>query len=179
MLCSPASKNQSRQRSNSVLNVPELCQICRRPQPEHCRLHYHAHVYSLSRRWRNLQHIDNFMNQRFHGNLPRGNPSQRVAVVDISATTGVIFHKELSVTTLPKFLSGESPLPALRIFVVQDLFPDVIELFGSTFDIDPSFFSAHIYDLDWFSKNSSAANFAPSKSTLQEQQFHQFRYLQA
>ena len=119
------------------------------------------------------------MNQRFHGNLPRGNPSQRVAVVDISATTGVIFHKELSVTTLPKFLSGESPLPALRIFVVQDLFPDVIELFGSTFDIDPSFFSAHIYDLDWFSKNSSAANFAPSKSTLQEQQFHQFRYLQA
>jgi len=165
--------------SNSLLNKREPCQICRRPQIEHYRLPYHAYVYSLSQRWRNLQHIDNFMNQPFHRTPPKGNPSLRLAVVDLSATAGVVFREELSITTLAKFLSSESPLPALRIFLVQDLFPDVIELLGSNFDIDPSFFSTHIYDLDWFGKSSSAATFSPSKSTLQEQQFHQFRYLQA
>lgn len=39
---------------------------------------------------------------------------------------------------------GTEPRPKLRLFVVEDLSRDVIEQFGSTFDVDPSF-SARIW----------------------------------
>jgi hypothetical protein len=168
--------------SDSRLSMSDLCQICRRPQNEHNRLPYHAYVYSLSRRWRNLQHLDNFMNNPFHGILPKGKPNPRIAVLDISETDGIVFLNEFTnVDTLSNFLNNDSGnhLPSLRIFLLQDLFPELIEFIGANFDVDPAFFSAHIYDLDWFSKSASAATVSPSKSHLQQQRFRQFRYLEA
>jgi len=169
-------------KSDIRLNVLDLCQICRRPQIEHNRHSYHAYVHSLSRRWRNLQHLDDFMNRPFHGILPKGQPNPRIAVLDISATDGIVFHNEFShVDPLANFLDSElgKHLPTLRIFLVQDLLPDLIEFIGTKFDVDPAVFSAHIYDLDWFSKSSSAATVSPTKSHLQQQRFLQFRYLEA
>lgn len=168
--------------SDTRLNGLDICQICRRPQIEHNRLPYHAYVYSLTRRWRNLQHLDNFMNQPFHRILPKGQPNPRAAVVDVSAIDGIVSLNEFTnVNILSKFMDDElgNPPSALRIFVVQDLFPELIEFIGAKFNVDPAFFSAHIYDLDWFSKSSSAATVAPSKSNLQQQRFRQFRYLEA
>ncbi|KAK4450284.1 hypothetical protein QBC34DRAFT_403192 [Podospora aff. communis PSN243] len=40
--------------------------------------------------------------------------------------------------------------PRLRLFVVEDLSRAVIEQLGSTFDIDPEFFRAHVFDWVWF-----------------------------
>jgi hypothetical protein len=37
-----------------------------------------------------------------------------------------------------------------RLFVVEDLSREVIELLGAKFDIDPSFFRAHINDYAWY-----------------------------
>ena len=157
------------------MNGLDLCQICRRRQIDHNRLPYHAHVHSLCRRWKNLQHLDNFMNQPFHHIQPKGEPNPRVAIFDVSDR--ITFREEFThVDTLSSFLGGElgKRPPALRIFLLQDLFPDLIEFIGTNFDVDPAFFSSHIYDLDWFSKTSSTATVSPGKSILQQQKFQQY-----
>jgi hypothetical protein len=168
--------------SSTDLDLLEPCRICGCPEIDHNRPPYHAHVHSLCRRWRNLQHLDNYMNQPFHRNLPKGQPNPRVAVFDVSSTVGLAFRNEFThVHALSNFLDGEreNGPPTLRIFVIQDLFPDLIEFMGANFDVDPAFFSSHIYDLDWFSKTPSAATVSPGKTNLQQLRFRQFRYLEA
>jgi hypothetical protein len=46
--------------------------------------------------------------------------------------------------------ADEKSRPKLRLFVVEDLSRTVIEQLGSTFDIDPEFFRAHVFDWVWF-----------------------------
>jgi len=38
----------------------------------------------------------------------------------------------------------------LRLYVVEDLSRDVIELLGNKYDIDPAFFRSHIVDFAWY-----------------------------
>ena len=49
-------------------------------------------------------------------------------------------------------ISDEEPekQPPLRLYVVEDLSRDVIELLGSHLDIEPSFFRSHIMDYAWY-----------------------------
>ncbi|KAM4057052.1 putative Mg2+ transporter zinc transport protein [Hirsutella rhossiliensis] len=44
---------------------------------------------------------------------------------------------------------GQEEGARLRLFVVEDLSREVIEKFGSKFDVDPSFFRSHLMDYVW------------------------------
>ena len=132
-----------------------LCQQCGKLQTEHNRQPYHAYVHSLCGRWRRLQHLDNFMNEPFHRALPRGRPSPSVAIIDVS-TLGITLEGEFTeAASLLKYLDSSSSGARSRYFVIEDLSVDIIELRGTRFDVEPEFFSAHIYSLDWFSRCSS------------------------
>lgn len=45
-------------------------------------------------------------------------------------------------------------LPKTNLIVVEDLSRDVIELLGSRFDVDPSFFREHLADYAWYNIGS-------------------------
>jgi hypothetical protein len=54
-------------------------------------------------------------------------------------------------------LDGSLDTPTLRLFLVEDLSQQVIELFGSRYDIDPLFFREQIGDYNWFNTRDSWA----------------------
>lgn len=45
---------------------------------------------------------------------------------------------------------GENKSVKTRLFVVEDLSRNVIELLGNHFKVDPSFFREHIVDYAWY-----------------------------
>lgn len=47
-------------------------------------------------------------------------------------------------------IPSKDPSTKLKLYVVEDLSREVIELFGSKFEIDPAFFREHIMDHAWY-----------------------------
>lgn len=68
--------------------------------------------------------------------------------------SGVVNHLTIKTShALEDALRSEERMPdpgvELRLYVVEDLSRDVIELLGSAYDIEPAFFRAHILDFAW------------------------------
>jgi hypothetical protein len=134
-------------------------------QPGH---RYHKYIRCLGKSWPQLRLLDDFMSHVSHEISKRC--LKNVIQVDVSAVQ--VSFKEVDQLGL------SFPNSGLRILLLEDLTPDLIEAIGSTFDVDPLFFSAHLYDQDWFSRHSSPATVSSSATRIRERRFQQIRYLE-
>lgn len=66
-----------------------------------------------------------------------------------------------------------------RLFVVEDLSRDVIEILGSHFQIDPSFFRAHILDYAWYNVRDPYRDPPNLNIVARHQPWVQFRFAMA
>lgn len=100
----------------------------------------------------------------------------RITVYDLS-TDG---HEETPVEDLKDFLTKPPPNDKpTRLFVVQDLSPEVIELLGDKLRVDPAVFLTHIWTKNWYNKGVSQSLVSPSHSGMARQSFVRFRYVVA
>jgi hypothetical protein len=125
---------------------------------------YLAHIKSLSSSWRTLRHLADWIQvgtTPLRWNELKNHPEQRQQRVN---KTNIKFI-EYQPATVPRTVPIETPgalqellhslshershEPPLRLFVVEDLSQQVIELLGSRFDIDPLFFREQIDDYVW------------------------------
>ncbi|KAL8686853.1 MAG: hypothetical protein Q9224_005320 [Gallowayella concinna] len=66
-----------------------------------------------------------------------------------------------------------------RLFVVQDLSRDVMELLGSQLDVDPMFFRGHISDYTWYNIRDPWIELPDMHIVAREQSFSHVRYAHA
>ena len=137
---------------------------------------YHSYVHNLAKRWRHLQHLDDFMAS--HETQSGSISDTHVTIIDIchgcQRDSGFT-----SVVNLSAFLDNTPPKECSRLFLVENISRDFIEYLGTHFDIDPAMFSSHIYGFDWFGRCSSATTVPSLPSGLRTQEFAHFRYLEA
>lgn len=81
-------------------------------------------------------------------------------------------------------LEGEAEEPddenrQLRLFIVEDLSRDVIELLGAHFDIEPTFFREHIVDYAWYNVRDRWINHPALNATTKQQRWVQLRFVTA
>lgn len=120
-------------------------------------------------------------------NLIKKDPDERerrfakmkVAFVEYGAKTSPAVDIIEDVAKLKEVLHGLSheegkPLP-LRLFVVEDLSQQVIELLGARFDIDPLFFREQIEDYVWHNLGAAAAMPPPLMSDMKNRSWFRVR----
>ncbi|KAF1929849.1 uncharacterized protein M421DRAFT_419616 [Didymella exigua CBS 183.55] len=130
---------------------------------------YLAHVKALSRTWRPLRHLADFMQvgtSPLHWRYLHF-PENQTELKDRRAKTNVTYieYKPLKdsqpvpvtidsadklKTTLAALSHDPPGAPPLRLFIVEDLSTEVIEQLGSRFDVDPLFFREQIEDNVWY-----------------------------
>ncbi|KAL8807135.1 MAG: hypothetical protein Q9200_004790 [Gallowayella weberi] len=66
-----------------------------------------------------------------------------------------------------------------RLFVVEDLSRDVIEILGSQLDVDPMFFRGHISDYTWYNTRDPWIELPDMNIVAREQSFSHTRYAHA
>jgi hypothetical protein len=117
----------------------------------------------------------------FHGGAihPAGQSTPRCAVIDTSANGVLVRGSFTNILDLQPLLDVSSCTSDARLFVIEDLSVDFIELFGSRLHIDPAFFSSHVYALGWYSRCPSPTTIPPSRSNVKTRLFLQFRYIEA
>ncbi|KAJ8117965.1 hypothetical protein OPT61_g961 [Boeremia exigua] len=146
---------------------------------------YLNHVKRLSKNWTNLQQLVEFM---AIGTTPLQSPyfkdGEREERVSRTKVTFIEFRPEKKphVTPITKHtelretlngLASETAIPPLRLFVVEDLSQQVIELLGARFDIDPLFFREQIEDNVWHNLRDTGA--MPPSLTCSTRQRSWFR----
>lgn len=120
---------------------------------------YLSHIKSLIPGWPHLRYLADFLEV---STVPTKwqflNPSERaeraarinIASLDFSPGHETETCQISSIKELDHFLNQPPPARSeARLFVVEDLSRSVVEALGSTFDIDPQFFRAHICDYMW------------------------------
>lgn len=146
---------------------------------------YLAHVKTLSRSWKSLRHLADFMQvgttplQWKYLNLPE-NHEERDERCSRTNVTYIEYKPEKDPKPVPINLADDlkktlasltynpSEAPPLRLFIVEDLSRDVIELLGSRFDVDPLFFREQIEDYVWHNLRDPWA-MAPSLTSSTKQ----------
>lgn len=63
------------------------------------------------------------------------------------------------------------------LFILEDISRDVIEFFGSTYDIDPLFWRGHISDYLWFNTRDPWVELDDLPHISRDRNFYQFRYV--
>jgi len=92
-----------------------------------------------------------------------------------SGTTSKRDYKEIS--TITESIKEEATEGTIfQLYVIEDLSRDIIELFGSTFDIEPHFFREHIFDQAWYNTRDKPAYPPRFKKLVREQRWFQVRY---
>ncbi|KAF3053002.1 hypothetical protein E8E11_010505 [Didymella keratinophila] len=146
---------------------------------------YLNHVLALSRSWKPLRHLADFMQvgtsplQWKYLNLPENRdelqerrsrtrvtyieykPPQDPHPVTINSADGLR-------KALMPLECGPTETPSLRLFIVEDLSTEVIEQLGSRFDVDPLFWREQIEDNVWHNIRDPWA-IAPSLTTSTKQ----------
>lgn len=129
------------------------------------RYPYLRHVKSLSANWPVLGLLADFMEV---GTSPmrwetlKRSPAVRVERASRTEVTQLDYLESGSVS-LNRFRSSRSLKASLeylpdptagrrnfRLFIVEDLSRDVIEILGSQYDIEPHFFREHLFDYAWY-----------------------------
>lgn len=90
----------------------------------------------------------------------------RVTALDFrEGIKGLSSQISVALNDLPSKLQGDddldNPLQG-RIFIIEDLTEDVVELFGSELDIDPLFFAMHLH----VDEKRELSHHTPSEATL-------------
>jgi hypothetical protein len=121
------------------------------------------HIKSLSQAWPHLQYLADFMEVsttplrwKFLKGPEKAKERQQRAEKTNVARIDFLPDEKVACTlfkTSEELKTGLDEKPQdvqFRLFVVEDLSREVIESMGAKFDIDPSFFRAHINDYAWY-----------------------------
>src|SRR5579859_2000984 len=104
VIMNTSEKVNSTSTSNS--SPTEQCDLCRKDDADHERNEYHEYVHSLAKRWRHLQHLDDFMSEGYHDVPLKGTPQTHVRVIDISAVRAHVHPEMKTVDRLSDFLNN-------------------------------------------------------------------------
>ncbi|EUC41168.1 hypothetical protein COCMIDRAFT_106850 [Bipolaris oryzae ATCC 44560] len=158
------------------------------PDPE--RLPYLAHIKSLSTSWKTLRHLADWMQvgtTPLRWNEIKKTPGERERRANKTNITFVEYRpaskpKAFPIKTpsalretLESFSHEPSKEPPLRLFVVEDLSQQVIELLGKRFDIDPLFFREQIADYVWYNTRDPWAAPPALVSSMKHRQWFRMR----
>ncbi|KAH7356162.1 cora-like Mg2+ transporter protein-domain-containing protein [Pyrenochaeta sp. MPI-SDFR-AT-0127] len=134
------------------------------PDPNSKTLPYLAHIKSLSTTWKTLRHLADWMQvgtTPLRWNDLKRHPEEREKRANKTNITFLEYLPEK--TPEPQKINSPEVLreclqaieqeraidPPLRLFIVEDLSRQVIEILGARFDIDPLFFREQIDDYVW------------------------------
>jgi hypothetical protein len=134
-----------------------------RPQPTNAGTKtlgpYHRYVQAQCRRLPCLQNLSDFLGDSNSHRKPG-----RIACLEFSSADGEPRRRDLDTKSLAMIL--QDPYTKVgdllgRILIVEDLAKDVIEMIGSSLEVDPLFFASHLHT----SRVDVAANkpFAPPR----------------
>lgn len=150
---------------------------------------YLAHIKSLTPTWKTLRYLSDWMEA---GTTPlrwkeiRNTPEHtrrinKTMVTYIEYLSAVASEPQTidSHTALKHLLqpppSGPKKDPSLRLFIVEDLSQQVIEMLGSRFDIDPMFFRDHVDDYVWHNVRDPWAQPPSLLSNMKHRQWFHLR----
>lgn len=111
--------------------------------------------------------------------LERDERAHRVHVCQVDFKQGKapkLKHLTSRVELCEALVAQQSALDA-RVYVVEDLSRDMIELLGSTLDIDPHFFRAHVDDYMWNTQTKDAVERKRLDMLCRKQSHFRVRYL--
>ncbi|CAO2649151.1 Nn.00g101000.m01.CDS01 [Neocucurbitaria sp. VM-36] len=160
------------------------------PDPRSERLPYLAHIKSLSTTWRTLRHLADWMQvgtTPLRWNELKKRPKEREQRANKTNVTFIEYQPATAPTTTPITTAialkevlhalehDRSKEPPLRLFVVEDLSQQVIELLGSRFDIDPLFFREQIDDYVWHNTRDPWAQPPSLMSNMKHRQWFRIR----
>ncbi|KAI0885613.1 uncharacterized protein GGS22DRAFT_131273 [Annulohypoxylon maeteangense] len=135
------------------------------PETTKSTMPYLMHIKSLSMGWPHLRYLAEWMDvttsptkwQLIKGmdNLKeiraeRASRTKIMAIDFISGQSAPAMQQIDDPNGLKTCLDDPAVPDATRLYVVEDLSRDVIELLGSKLDIDPLFFREHINDYTWY-----------------------------
>ncbi|KAH7072654.1 hypothetical protein BKA63DRAFT_416677 [Paraphoma chrysanthemicola] len=153
------------------------------------RMPYLAHIKSLTPMWKTLRHLSDWMEV---GTTPlRWNEMDKPTEHDrrTHKTVMTFIEFEPAVRPKPKEISSPTQLrelfqslsndtvkqAPLRLFIVEDLSQQVIELLGSRFDIDPMFFREQIDEYVWYNVRDPWAQPPSLMSNLKHRNWFRLR----
>lgn len=105
-----------------------------------------------------------------------------VTRLDYMASGGIVRQRYQSPKLLKEALAEpEDPDQKrnFRLFVVEDLSREVIEMLGSKFDIEPHFFREHIFDYAWYNTRDRWAYPPRFNMLVRKQRWMQLRFTTA
>ncbi|KAF1810841.1 hypothetical protein P152DRAFT_450828 [Eremomyces bilateralis CBS 781.70] len=151
---------------------------------------YFNHVKSVSDQFPRLRYLAEFMEAstvpKKSASLPPLEIMERqsrvkVAHIDFTAPNRMVQHALESREQLASLLQTSiQPTTSKRncLFIVEDLSQAVIELFGTAFDIDPTFFRGHLEDHTWFNIKDDWVEMPELESQARQRSFVNLRYMQ-
>ena len=101
----------------------------------------------------------------FLSNHAPGHRSCRIVALDFRGVKGLCTRSNVALHDLPSKLRGNDELGNSlqgRIFIIEDLTKDIVELLGLELDIDPLFFAMHLH----VSQKRGLKHQPPSEATL-------------
>ncbi|CAE7201736.1 hypothetical protein PTNB73_05847 [Pyrenophora teres f. teres] len=154
------------------------------------RLPYLAHIKSLSTSWRTLRHLADWMQvgtTPLRYNVIKHYPEEVKRRAEKTNVTFIEYQPATAPKTMPiksapelhetlqSFSYDNAREPPLRLFVVEDLSQQVIELLGRRFDIDPLFFREQIDDYVWHNTRDPWASPPSLISNIKHRQWFRMR----
>lgn len=154
------------------------------------RLPYLAHIKSLSTSWRTLRQLADWMQV---GTTPlrwmevKEDNEDRQRRVNKTNVTFIEYQpasepKAISIKTssalrevLQSLSHERMKQPPQRLFIVEDLSQQVIEILGERFDIDPLFFREQIEDYVWYNTRDPCAMPPSLVSSMKHRQWFRMR----
>ncbi|CAG8957247.1 hypothetical protein HYFRA_00009449 [Hymenoscyphus fraxineus] len=157
---------------------------------------YLSHIKNLSRIWPSLRLLADFMEIGTSpvrwSNMEKQSPRQRAAERRERASRATITRLEYSpsgiipqeyntILDLRKALNdelqeSEANKGRFRLYIVEDLSRDVIELLGGHYDIEPAFFREQIFDYAWYNLRDRWFDPPRLKVTTKNQRWLQLRF---
>lgn len=103
----------------------------------------------------------------------------KVAVIDFSQA-GIVVKEIEDRESLAKCIKHEQPPDGThRLFVVEDLSRDIIEILGGELDIDPLFFREHISDYLWYNTRDPWVELPVLQVISRSRTYFRMRYFHA
>ncbi|KAL5121807.1 hypothetical protein ACEQ8H_000022 [Pleosporales sp. CAS-2024a] len=157
---------------------------------------YLTHIKSLAPTWKTLRYLADWMQVgttplRWHEIYQTKEHTERlhktkvtlIEYASATASTAVEIDSSVGLKELLSSLSDDDDddeqqrkePPRMRLFIVEDLSQQVIELLGARFDIDPLFFREHIDDYVWHNVRDPWAQPKGLMSNMKHRQWFQMR----
>jgi hypothetical protein len=149
---------------------------------------YLHHIKAISGGWPHLRYLADWMQVSTTPVRWKSiNPSVReerasrtkVAIIGFHLGKEVELKRANNTAELSNILKDQDVCESGRLFIVEDLSRDVIELLGAEFDIDPLFFRGHISDYMWYNTRDPWVELPDLKTVSRTRSFFSMRYFQA